>query len=85
MPVHSNVRPLIDKLNQERVRQGFAALKQAEIASSSGVSQSVISTLYAGKSKRIDFETIDKLCGFFSCEPGDLFLREVSPLTSGDQ
>jgi putative transcriptional regulator len=40
-----------------------------------GISRSTISTLYHDKIKRIDFETLDKLCELFDCEPGDIIVR----------
>jgi len=86
MPVRSAVPLLIARMNVTRAERGMPPLKQTEIAASAGVSQSVISTLSSGKSKRIDFETIDRLCGFFGCTPGDLFIREPDPEPdSGDQ
>lgn len=36
------------------------------------LNRNTISNLYHEKVKRIDFDTIDKLCDFFNCEVGDL-------------
>lgn len=78
MSVRSAVPLLVARLNMERARCGLPTLKQIEIAEASGISQSVISTLMAGRSTRIDFNTIDKLCTYFQCTPGDLFVQEKS-------
>lgn len=77
MAVKSALRKLIAQENLRRADTGEPSLSQALIARESGVPQSVISTLVNGKSRRIDFDTINGLCNFFGIHPGDLF--EYSP------
>lgn len=43
-----------------------------ELEEKSGVSRQVLDRLEKGKSKRLDFETVVKLCTLFNCEVGDL-------------
>jgi DNA-binding Xre family transcriptional regulator len=73
MAVKSALRRLIAQENLRRADTGEPELSQAAIARSSGVPQSVISTLINGKSERIDFKTINGLCNYFKVRPGDLF------------
>jgi putative transcriptional regulator len=73
MSVKSAVRKLIARENLRRAEQGLPPFKQEEIAAGSGLSQSVISNLMNGRSRRIDFDTINGLCNFFRIQPGDLF------------
>ena len=73
MAVKSSLRRLIARENLRRADTGEPQLSQAAIARESGVPQSVISTLMNGKSRRIDFDTINGLCNFFHVQPGDLF------------
>lgn len=73
MAVKFALRKLIARKNMERAEAGQRALTQTEIANGSKVSQSVVSTLMNGHSRRIDFDTINGLCGFFGISPGDLF------------
>ena len=73
MAVKFALRKLIARKNMERAEAGQRQLTQTEIAMGSKVSQSVISTLMNGHSRRIDFDTINGLCGFFNIAPGDLF------------
>jgi putative transcriptional regulator len=73
MSVKSAVRKLIARENLRRAEQDLPPFKQEEIAASSGLSQSVISNLMNGRSRRIDFDTINGLCNFFKVQPGDLF------------
>ena len=43
-----------------------------ELEEKSGVSRQVLDRLEKGKSKRLDFDTVVKLCNLFNCEVGDL-------------
>ena len=45
-----------------------------------GLSRSTVSSLYNDKATRIDFDTLEKLCGLIECNASDLF--EVSCDTS---
>ncbi|MBV8886779.1 MAG: helix-turn-helix domain-containing protein [Chroococcidiopsidaceae cyanobacterium CP_BM_RX_35] len=47
----------------------------------SGITQKQLSALEAGKTKAIAFETLAKLCQFFSCTPNDLLEIEELPPT----
>lgn len=47
-----------------------------ELERRSGVSRQVLDRLIKGKSKRLDFDTIVKLCKVFNCEPGELLYIE---------
>ncbi len=47
-----------------------------ELEEKSGVSRQVLDRFEKEKSKRLDFDTIVKLCLFFECEVGDLLYLE---------
>lgn len=47
-----------------------------ELEEKSGVSRQVLDRFDKDKSKRLDFDTIVKLCKFFDCEVGDLLYLE---------
>lgn len=47
-----------------------------ELERLSGVSRQVLDRLDKDKSKRLDFETVVKLCDLFNCTPGDLLYLE---------
>lgn len=38
-----------------------------------GLSRSTVSSLYNDKATRIDFDTLEKLCGLFECDASELF------------
>lgn len=73
MPVRSTLRRLIALENVKRAEQGRPSLTQQEIARDTGLPLSVVNGLATGRSQRVDFKTIDKLCEYFHVQPGDLF------------
>ncbi|MDC8754180.1 helix-turn-helix transcriptional regulator [Erythrobacter sp. sf7] len=50
--------------------------KAKELSAAIGISEQNISLLRQGKVKGIRFETLDKICEFLECEPGDILDRE---------
>jgi putative transcriptional regulator len=52
---------------------GERKLKIADVAKATNIHRNMISLLYYEKAKRIDFETIEKLCRFFQCRIEELF------------
>lgn len=79
MPVKFALRKVVARENLRRANTGQPPLTQMEIASGSGVSQSVISTLLTNRSERVDLKTINGLCAFFNITPGDLFEYTPDP------
>lgn len=66
MTINCMLRLLLAKVNVERARKGQPALSLRQLASESGVSLSVLSALNTGRSKRIDYDTIDQLLLYFN-------------------
>lgn len=52
---------------------GERKLKVIDVSRGAGIHRNLVTLLYYEKAKRIDFESIDKLCRFFECGVGDLF------------
>ena len=48
-----------------------------------GLNRNTISNLYHEKVKRIDFDTLEKLCILFDCQPGDIL--EYIPISNALQ
>ncbi len=44
-----------------------------------GVAASMASRLFKDEVHGLDLHTVDRLCEFFGCAPGDLFVRVVTP------
>lgn len=61
------------KKKQETGAQKLPTLQ--EIASASGVSDGTMFRLNSGRSTAITFDVMDALCGYFNCEPGEIFAR----------
>ena len=43
------------------------------VSEATGLNRNTVSALYHEKAKRIDYDTIGKLCKLFHCNVGDLF------------
>ncbi len=62
-----------------RARHG--KITQTELSRQTGITQKQLSALETGKTKGITFETLAKLCLFFSCTPNELLqLEEVTEI-----
>ncbi|MFD1126645.1 helix-turn-helix domain-containing protein [Paenibacillus provencensis] len=46
-----------------------------EVAAETGISRTTLTALYYEKGKGVQFDTIDKLCGYFNVEVGELLER----------
>ena len=51
---------------------GERRYKIQDVYEKTGLSRSTVSQLYHDKMKRIDYETLNKLCELFECNVGDL-------------
>lgn len=78
--IKSRLKPLILEHNAKRMRDGQKPLSIRDFAEAVNLSPSVITGLNSGRAQRIDFTTMNKLCAFLSCQPGDLF--EYIPTTA---
>jgi putative transcriptional regulator len=47
----------------------------ADVARETGLNRSTITALYRETATRVDLPTIEKLCGLFHCQVGELFER----------
>lgn len=72
MAVRSRLKVLIAERNLERIKQGEPELTIRQIAAGTGLPSSVVSGLTSGRAVRVDFKTLNKLCVYFSVQPGDL-------------
>lgn len=58
------------------LRAQWGKITQSELSRQTGITQKQLSALETGKTKAIAFETLAKLCEFFSCTPNDLLELE---------
>ena len=52
---------------------GERKMKIVDVARETGLHRNTITLLYNETATRVDIETIERLCGLFNCEVGDLF------------
>ncbi|MFC0188447.1 helix-turn-helix domain-containing protein [Fictibacillus aquaticus] len=64
--------PLVMKNNLRLLMAKKGVRTMVELEEKSGVSRQVLDRMDKNKSKRLDFDSIAKLCMFFGCEIGDL-------------
>lgn len=76
MTVRSRLRVLIASENLKRAQAGLDALTQQQIAAEAGLPLSVVNGLVTNRAGRVDFKTLDRLCRYFKCQPGDLLTYE---------
>ena len=54
--------------------------KSKELAEYVGITEQNISLIRSGKAKGVRFSTLNKICEFLDCQPGDLLAYEPDPL-----
>ncbi len=53
--------------------------KSKELAAYVGISETNLSLLKLGRVKGIRFETLDAICRYLDCQPGDILVHEPDP------
>lgn len=77
--IRFNLNVIIARHEQDTGRRwSFTALSKA-----TGLNKNSINSIARNKSRRVDLNTLNALCNFFGCEPGDLF--EYIPDSQSDQ
>lgn len=76
MTVKSRLKVLIASENLKRAQAGQELLSQQQIARETGLPPSVVNGLATNRAGRVDFKTLNKLCRYFKCQPGDLLVYE---------
>ncbi len=67
-----NDRPTI-RLRTAELRARLNRMSQSELAKRAELSKTTVSNLESGRLRRIELETIGKLCMALSCTPNELF------------
>lgn len=50
--------------------------KSKDLAAHIGITETNLSLLKSGRVKGIRFETLDAICAYLDCQPGDILVRE---------
>jgi DNA-binding Xre family transcriptional regulator len=75
--IKCTLRLVIARENLKRLEQGQPTLTQPFIAEQTGLALSVVNGLITGRSQRVDFKTLDKLCTFLQVQPGEILVWEA--------
>lgn len=51
---------------------GAQKKKISDVVRDTGINRSTVTRLYHENTKRIDFDTLEALCKYLECKPGDL-------------
>ena len=66
MTVRSNLQLLLAQVNVERAKRHEHPLSLRQLAMETGIAHSVLTTLAAGRSVRIDYATIDRVLTYIN-------------------
>jgi putative transcriptional regulator len=58
-------------------------VKSKDLAAHIGITEANLSLLKQGKVKGVRFETLEKICEYLQCQPGDLLIWEQSDQSLG--
>jgi putative transcriptional regulator len=54
-------------------------VKSKDLAEHVGITESNLSLLKQGKVKGVRFDTLERICDYLNCEPGDILARDKPP------
>ncbi len=74
--------PVSIRIGELAKAQGLTIKALAERA---GVAYNTAHALYTGRATRIDLDTLDRMCAALQMQPGDLFVRQITPEASGHE
>ena len=83
--VKSKLKVLILERNAERARKGLKPLTTRRIAELTGIATSTLTGLTANRSKGVEFATLQAICRFFNCTPGDILEYQPEQEDFSDQ
>jgi len=66
--------PIVVRLD---VMLALRKVKSKELAAHVGITESNLSLLKSGRVRGIRFETLEKICEFLNCQPGDLLVYQT--------
>ena len=68
--------PIVVRLD---VMLALRKVRSKDLAEHVGMTEANMSLLKQGKVKGVRFETLEKICDYLDCQPGDLLLHEAGP------
>ena len=71
--------------NRISILMGARRMGITDLAREAGVAYNTAYGLYRGATRRIDFDTLEKLCRFFGCGVGDLLVYRPDETPAQDE
>ena len=71
----ATVKINLDALIAKKVLAEGSAITLKEVSQSTGISENRLVDYRKNRAKAIKLDTINVLCNYFKCEPGDLIIR----------
>ena len=71
MPIRNRIRAL---MGERETKTGRRVTAKA-ICQATGVTERTLSRLINNETARVDFDTLERLCEYFNCQPGDILIR----------
>lgn len=68
--------PIVVKLD---VMLAERKVKSRDLAAHIGITEANLSLLKQGKVKGVRFDTLERICEYLRCQPGDLLCHEAAP------
>ena len=68
--IQSRLRELMAKKSREERRR----VTYDDILARTGISTNTLTRMANGRAGGVAFSTVERLCKYFSCQPGDLFI-----------
>ncbi len=59
-------------------------VKSKDLAAHVGITEQNLSLLKSGKVKGVRFSTLERICQYLDCQPGDIMAWDGQPATSED-
>ena len=70
---------IIEKASRLFREKGFGAASMRDLAEHVGITEANVSLLKHGRVKGVRFETLERICEFLDCQPGDILKYEKTP------
>jgi putative transcriptional regulator len=81
MPIRNRIRALMG----ERETKTGQRITAKAICQVTGITEKTLSRLINNETARVDFETLERLCEYFDCQPGDILIRLPNNTEAGRQ
>ncbi len=81
MPIRNRIRVLMG----ERETQIGRRITAKAICQATGITERTLSRLINNETTGVDFDTLERLCEYFDCQPGDILIRLPNNTEAGRQ